>query len=57
LKGLTGNNADDDNDGKVTITELLNYIQNEAQYEKGNNLQPSFKQNNIDNDFIISARQ
>jgi hypothetical protein len=57
LKGLTGNNADDDNDGKITITELLNYIQNEAQYEKGNNLQPSFKQNNIDNDFIISARQ
>ncbi|WP_167290896.1 caspase family protein [Paraflavitalea devenefica] len=54
LKAISNNNADIDHDGQIRISELLNYIQNEVQYEKGNlKPKPAFRHNNIDNDFVL----
>jgi WD40 repeat protein len=53
LKGLTEKLADANNDGKISVTELQNYVSAQVQQLTNGRQRPVGRQTNFDNDWVV----
>lgn len=53
VNGLNSFMADENNDKKITISELQNHILKKVQFLTNGKQKPTIRQENIDNDFVI----